>query len=163
MSVGTSASSMAEERGGGLVVAERVVDWEGLNAAGAGVADTQHLMGREGWRRGRHSGCLLSLWSGGRDGSSEDHLGQRVMTASAVKMLRLGDQWSLRALTSEVLLVEGRTCRWREEMRVCVGSGGQCARGLGPCGLRLCPQTGEEFLGWQHRGLKAQEHKEDEK
>lgn len=146
MSVGTSASSMAEERGGGLVVAERVVDWEGLNAAGAGVADTQHLMGREGWRRGRHSGCLLSLWSGGRDGSSEDHLGQRVMTASAVKMLRLGDQWSLHALTSEVLLVEGRTCRWREEMRVCVGSGGQCARGLGPCGLRLCPQTGEEFL-----------------
>lgn len=61
VSVGTSASSMAEERGGGLVVAERVVDWEGLNAAGAGVADTQHLMGREEWRRGRHSGCLLSL------------------------------------------------------------------------------------------------------
>lgn len=42
MSVGASASSMAEERGGGLVVAERVVDWEGLNAAGAGVADAQH-------------------------------------------------------------------------------------------------------------------------
>ena len=47
MSVGTSASSMAEERGGGLVVAERVVDWEGLNAAGAGVADTQHYSVKE--------------------------------------------------------------------------------------------------------------------
>ena len=65
MSVGASGSSLAEGRGGGLVVAERVVDWEGLNAAGAGVADTQHLTGREEGRRGCHPGFLLSLWGSG--------------------------------------------------------------------------------------------------
>lgn len=134
VSVGASGSSMAEGRGGGLVVAERVVDWEGLSAAGAGVADTQHLTGREGWRRGWHPGCLLSLWSGGRDGSSEDHLRQGMMMASVVKMLCLRDQWSLHALTCELLLIEGRTCRWREEMPVCGVRRTTCA-------LRLRPQA----------------------